>query len=298
MPDVLELFPASLCESGASGGLVTVARGQLSGRLGPLLALLPEWVPTPGRLRHRRAVRRLDAIADRMIERRRTAVERPDDLLGLLLRAREEGGNGMGDRQVRDEVLTFLLAGHDTTALLLAWSWYLLVEHPDAEGALLAELRAALGDRPPVVADLARLRGAESVLLEALRLYPPSWLLARTALRDFELGGYRLRAGTIVLMSQWVLHRDPRYYDRPDEFDPGRWADGLARRLPRGAYFPFGIGPRTCIGNTFALTDATLLLAMIAPRFRFELVPGQAVVPRPDIVLRPAGGIRAVLRRR
>ncbi len=155
-----------------------------------------------------------------------------------------------------------------------------------------------LGGRAPTVADLPRLPYTQQVLSEALRLYPPSWLLARAALRECEIGGWRVAAGTILLMSQWVSHRDTRFFERPEAFDPDRWAGDLSRRLPRCAYFPFGAGPRLCIGNTFALMEMTLLLATIAQQFRFTLVPGHRVTPRPDIVLRAEDGVQMVLHRR
>ena len=281
-----------------AAALATLAREQSTARASSVLALLPAWLPTPGNVRLRKAVRRLDRIIDGIISRRRAGGARRDDLLALLLQAREEDPGRMTDRLLRDEALTFLLAGHDTTALALSWTWYLLAQHPEAEAKLLAELRAVLGGRAPTVADLPRLRYTEQVLSEALRLYPPSWALARVALRDCDIGGQRVAAGTILLMSQWVMHRDPRYFEGPEAFDPDRWAGDLSTRLPRCAYFPFGAGPRLCIGNTFALMEASLLLATIAQQFRLTPVPGHRVTPRPDIVLRPECGVQMVLHRR
>jgi cytochrome P450 len=174
----------------------------------------------------------------------------------------------------------------------------LLAQHPEVEQKLHAELAAVVGGRAPTLDDVGKLKYTELVLTESLRLYPPAWGMARITTEELELGGYRLAKGTGVSFSQWVMHRDARWFDRPEEFVPERWADGLARRLPRFAYFPFGGGPRQCIGNAFALMEATLVLATIAQRYRFRLVEGHPVVPLPSITLRPRHGIPAVLEAR
>jgi cytochrome P450 len=193
--------------------------------------------------------------------------------------------------------MTLFLAGHETTANALAWAGYLLAQHPAAADRLAAEVREAVGDRPPAAADLPRLAYTERVVLESMRLYPPVYAFGREALDPVELGNFTLPRGATVLMSQWVVHRDPRWYDRPGEFDPDRWA-GEDRRRPRYAYFPFGGGPRGCVGNTFAMIEATLVLATVVPRFRFTLVPGHPVKPWASVTLRPAHGIRVSLARR
>lgn len=260
---------------------------------------LPRWVPTPANRRATRARRRLDAIIHGFIRQGRAAPGTRDDLLSRLLPARDaDDGKGMTDRQLRDEMMTLFLAGHETTANALAWTWYLLALHPEVEARLLAELRDVLRGRTPTVADLPRLSYAEHVVLESMRLYPPVYAFGRRALRLCELGGYAIPADTTVFMSQWVVQRDPRFYDRPEAFDPGRWADGLARRLPKFAYFPFGGGPRVCIGNTFALIEAVLVIATMLPRFHFTLVPGHPVKLQPVITLRPAQGVRVVVEER
>jgi cytochrome P450 len=260
---------------------------------------LPAWLPTPRNRRTKRAIAQLNKVIQGIIRERRAGGAGRGDLLSILLRARDaEDGQGMTDRQLRNEVMTLFLAGHETTANALAWTWYLLATHPDVEGQLLADLDAALGGRAATAADLPRLGCAERVILEAMRLYPPVYGFGREAREDCTVGGHRLPAGTTVLMSQWVLHRDPRFFDTPDEFRPARWAGGLAQRLPRCAYFPFGAGPRVCIGNTFAMMEATLILAALAPAFRFTLVPGHVVKPWPSVTLRPADGVKAVLHRR
>jgi cytochrome P450 len=278
-------------------GALAAAFAGFDARLGSWLRL-PEWVPTPKNLAARRAVRRLDEIVYGFIRRRRASGEQRDDLLSILLHARDEGdGSGMTDRQLRDEAMTLFLAGHETTALALTWTGYLLAQHPGAAAKLRAELQAVLGGRPPAVADLPRLAYAERVVLESMRLYPPAYAIGREAAAPCEVLGYPVPAGTTVFMSQWVMHRDPRFWHDPEKFDPDRWEGGLAQRLPRFAYFPFGGGPRLCIGNHFAMMEAVLVLATMAQRFRLTLVPGHPVVPWPSMTLRPRHGIQVVLRR-
>jgi cytochrome P450 len=248
---------------------------------------IPESVPTPGNLRIRRAVRRLDAILYGLINQRRTEAGQ-NDLLSILLHARHESdGTGMTDKQLRDEAMTLFLVGHETTALALSWCWYLLAQHPEVVERLETELREVLGGQPPTVADLPRLRYTEKVVQEVMRLYPPAYAIGRQAIHPCTIGGYPVPSGATILMSQWVMHRDPRYYDEPERFHPERWAGGLAKRLPRYAYFPFGGGQRVCIGNTFALMEVNLILATIAQRFRLTRTPGPAVLPRPQLTLQP-----------
>jgi cytochrome P450 len=260
---------------------------------------VPAWLPTPNNRRRRQAMRRLDWIINGIIRQRRQAGGDRGDLLSMLMRARDEGdGTGMTDQQLRDEVMTLFLAGHETTANALTWTWYLLAQHPKIEVKLLAELRDVLGDRPPTVADLPRLRYAEWVVHESMRLYPPVVAFGRQAVERCEIGGYEIPAGGTVIMSQWVVHHDARFFDNPNEFQPERWDNDLIHRLPKFAYFPFGGGPRVCIGNTFALMELVLVLATIAPRYRFQLVPGHPVKPFPSVTLRPAHGVQVVLCRR
>ncbi|HEU4439207.1 MAG TPA: cytochrome P450 [Methylomirabilota bacterium] len=263
------------------------------------LTLIPYWVPTPRNLRSRRAIRRLDTLVHRMIAQRRAVSEDRGDLLSMLLQAQDaDDGSRMTARQVRDEAMTMFLAGHETTAVALSWTWYLLGRHPDADARLADELSHVLGDRPPTVADLPRLEYASMVVTEAMRLYPPAYGLGRQAQRATEVAGLAIAAGDIVIAPTWVVHRDPRWFDEPAAFRPERWAGDLAQRLPRFAYFPFGGGPRQCIGNVFAQMEATLILAAIAQRFRLSLVPGQRITPTPYITLRPEPGIRMSLARR
>lgn len=262
------------------------------------LLFVPAWLPTPANLAMKRAVHRLDGVIYRIISERRATAHEAGDLLSLLLDAKDEDGSGMSDRQLRDEAVTLFLAGHETTAITLSWTWWLLAQHPEIEAKLHAELAGVLGGREPTFDDLPRLRYLEMVLSESLRLYPPAWSMVRMAIEDAEIGGYRVPAGCGVAMSQYVVHRDPRFFEAPEDFRPERWENDLAKRLPKFAYFPFGGGPRICIGNSFALMEATLILATIAQKFRLSLVPGENVKPLPSITLRPQNGVSVILHKR
>jgi cytochrome P450 len=198
----------------------------------------------------------------------------------------------MTDKQLRDEAMAFLLAGHETTALALSWTWYLLSQHPEAEHRLHEELKQVLGGRLPTAADLPRLTYTEAVVKESMRLYPPAWGIGRSPIKPCEIGGYRVPAGASVVMSQWVMHRDPRYFTEPERFNPARWSSEAVQKLPRFVYFPFGAGPRVCIGAGFAMMEATLLVAAIAQKFQLRLAPGHPVVPLPSFTLRPKYGIK------
>jgi cytochrome P450 len=213
-----------------------------------------------------------------------------------LLAARDEDGSRMTDRQLRDEVMTFFLAGHETTSLLLSWTLYLLAGRPAVQARLREEVDAA-GDGSPTVADLARLPYLDAVLCETLRLYPPAWAMGRKAVADCEVAGYHVPKGGSILFSQWVMHRDPRFFDDPDSFRPERWLDGLQKRLPQYAYFPFGGGQRICIGANFAMMEAGLVLVMLLQRFRVAPVHGREVVVWPAFTLRPKTGVHLVLQR-
>jgi cytochrome P450 len=259
----------------------------------------PHWVPTPLNLRIERAIRRLERILMTIISERRASGEDRGDLLSMLLHAQdEESGRKMSDQQLRDELMTLFLAGHETTANTLAWTWVLLSGHPDAEARLHTELDLVLGDRLPMVADLPMLRYTESVVNETLRFYPTVWVIGREPIEPVELGGYLIPTGTTVFMPQWVIHRDGRWFDDPEAFRPERWADGLMQRIHRYAYFPFGGGPRICIGNNFALMEATLILATIARRYRLTLTSDARIAPLPTITLRPAHGVKVELKKR
>jgi cytochrome P450 len=242
----------------------------------------------------------LDSLVYRIISERQeqASANHRGDLLALLMDAMDEDGTQMTPQQLRDETMTLFLAGHETTAQMLAWTWYLLGENPSAEARLHEELHGVLGGRPPEVAELPRLPYLQAVMYESLRLYPPAYLLARTSIEPCEIGGYDFPAGSTFVTSQWVMHRDARFYDEPDAFRPERWLDGLAQRLPAGAYFPFGDGPRRCIGQGFALLEAAIVIGTLGQRFRMRVVPSHPVAPEPLVTLRPRYGIRMTLRAR
>jgi cytochrome P450 len=262
--------------------------------LPPILRLLP----TADNLRYRRAARQLDDIVYGLIHQRRSNGKIDDDLLSGLLQAQDKGGGAISDEQLRDEVMTLLLAGHETTAVSLSWTWYLLAQYPEVEKKLWSELRAVLNGKSPCVQDLPRLPYTERVVKEAMRLYPPAWAIVRNSLKDCDIGGYRVPTGATVMMSQWVMHRDPRYYDQPEQFNPDRWLDGHAKAAPKFIYFPFGGGPRTCIGASFAAMEAVLVLAAIAQRYQVRVAPDFPVEPLPTITLRPKHGIKVALAQR
>jgi cytochrome P450 len=260
----------------------------------------PTWIPTPANMRRNRAAQRIDAILYDIIRQRRNRKEIGNDLLGILIRVCDESDGGqMTDLQLRDEAFTLFVAGHDTTALTLAWGLYLLAHHPEAAQALEKELDSVLGTRQPNAEDLARLPYTNMVVREVMRLYPSAYAIGRQAIAPCDVDGYHVPAGGKVLMSQWVVHRDPRWYQDPEQFIPERWANGLERRLPRFAYFPFGGGPRVCIGNHFALMEASLILASIARAWRVSVPPGEMpVLPKPRITLRPSGPVRLTVHAR
>ena len=259
---------------------------------------VPHWVPTLTNLRIKREIAFIENILYRIINERRASGRDTGDLLSMLLHVQDEDGSRMTDKQLRDETITLFLAGHETTASSLSWTWWLLAQNPAAEAKLHAELDEVLCGRAPSIDDLARLPYTANVITESMRLYPPAWGLARIAVEDHELGGYPVKKGMGVAMAQWVVHRDTRWYDKPEEFRPERWEGDFAKRIPRFAYFPFGGGPRQCIGNSFALMEATLILATIAQRYRLRLVPYHPVVPLASITLRPRYGVRVVLESR
>ena len=260
--------------------------------------ILDNRLPTPGNRRFNRAVEKIEQVIYRIIRERRASGRDEGDLLSMLLEAQDEDGTQMSDEQLRDEVMTLFLAGHETTALALSWAWYLLSEHPQVEANLLAELGEVLGGRTPSFEDLPRLRYTEMIIKESLRLYPPAYAVGRQAVGECEIGGYRVPAGTQLFMFQWVVQRDPRYFDRPEEFIPARWGEGLTSRLPKYAYFPFGGGPRSCIGNTFAMSEAVLLLSTISQRFHLRLSAEHRVTITPAMSLRPSEGIWMTVKKR
>jgi cytochrome P450 len=257
---------------------------------------LPQWLPTRGNRLRAVTVRRMNALAYDLIARRRAAGTSAGDLLSLLISAEAEGGGRrLSDVEIRDELMTMLFAGHETSAAALTWSCHLLSTHSVILGRLRAELASVLGDRPATMADLGELRLLGQVVKETLRLYPPAWLFDRSPRQDAVVGGYSIPKGANILVSPWVVHRDPGLWDQPDEFRPERFADGWAP--PRCAYLPFGDGPRLCVGNRFAEAEISLVLATILPRVDLSPVDGVPIRPEGGATLRPRGGLRMRIRR-
>ncbi len=236
----------------------------------------------------------LDTYIYALIAKRRASGRDTGDVISMLLAAQDDGVT-MTDQQVRDQTLTLFAAGHETTANLLAWTFYLLSAHPAKRETLLAELRSTLHGRAPEIGDLPNLPYLDWVISESMRMYPPAWTQGRRAISSFELGGYTFPAGQMVMVNQWVMHHLPEVWGDPNTFRPERWEPGQAGAIPAGAYFPFGAGPRMCIGMPFAQLEARLLLATILQRFTPTLVPGWPVVPRPRVTLRPKYGMQMTL---
>jgi cytochrome P450 len=275
-------------------GVLKLAFDLMNARLRRIIKL-PLWVPTPANLRLQRAIAELDRTVQGFIASGRSRHHHGNDLLSRLLLAQHEDGRPMSDRQLRDEAMTLYLAGHETTALTLAWSWYLLSQHRRVEEKLVSEWQRVLRGVTPTAQHLQRLPYTAAVIAESMRLFPPVYVIGREATTELELGGYRVKPGYTVLMSQWVNHRDQNFFPDPEEFRPERWQDGLAKRLPKFAYYPFGGGQRICVGSTFALIEATIILAAVGQHYRFTVDPDAVIDIKPQITLLPANGIPATL---
>jgi cytochrome P450 len=275
-------------------GVLKLAFDLMNARLRRIIKL-PLWVPTPANLRLQRAIAELDRTVQGFIASGRSRHHHGNDLLSRLLLAQHEDGRPMSDRQLRDEAMTLYLAGHETTALTLAWSWYLLSQHRRVEEKLVSEWQRVLRGVTPTAQHLQRLPYTAAVIAESMRLFPPVYVIGREATTELELGGYRVKPGYTVLMSQWVNHRDQNFFPDPEEFRPERWQDGLAKRLPKFAYYPFGGGQRICVGSTFALIEATIILAAVGQHYRFTVDPDAVIDVKPQITLLPANGIPATL---
>jgi len=259
-----------------------------------------ERLPLPASKRFLKARERLDATIYRIINERRASGEDRGDLLSMLIEARDEEGDGSGmtDEQLRDEAMTIFLAGHETTANALTWTWYLLSQHPESEARFHAEVDEVLNGALPTAEDFPRLRYTEMIFAEAMRLYPPAWVFGRRALGDYQINGYAVPARSILLMSPYIIHHDPRFFPDPYRFDPERWTPEARESRPKFSYFPFGGGPRLCIGESFAWMEGALVLATIAQRFRMRLAPGHPVEMWPLVTLRPKHGMRMILEAR
>ncbi len=247
---------------------------------------------------YQNAITLLDQTIYTMLDQRRQSGVEGDDLLGMLMQIQDaDDGSRMSDRQLRDEAVTMILAGHETTANTLTWAWMLLAQHPHVRQEMVQELQTVLEGRSPTVADMSKLPYTNRVIKEVMRLYPTVSDITREATEDCKIGGYAIPKGTTILMSQWVMHRHPRYFEDPETFNPERWKNDLEKQLPRGVYFPFGDGPRVCIGKGFAMMEALLLLATIAQNFQLELVPGHPIELQPSVTLRPKHGIQVIMRK-
>ncbi len=263
-----------------------------------LVPYLSDRFPSPLNIRYKNAMRQMDKHIYDIIQQRRTSGENPGDLLSMMMQAQDEDdGSRMSDKQLRDEIATLIFAGHETSANTLTWAWMLLSQNPEVQTKLRQELKEVLGDRLPTIADLPSLRYTNLVIKESMRLYPVVWNMFSETSADCEIGGYHVPAGCTIIGSQWVMQRDPRFFEQPEVFNPDRWAGDLEKQLPRGAYVPFGDGPRICIGRSFALMEVVLLLAAIAQKFELTLVPGQTIIPQPTITLQPKDGIKMVLKK-
>jgi cytochrome P450 len=294
------LFNAEVASDAAEiGAALTLAMEHFLRSITSVIPIPPS-VPTPANLRNRRVVERLDSIIYRLIRERRADGRDHGDFLSMLLLAEDEDDKGsMTDQQVRDEAMTIFLAGHETTANALAWTFYLLSQHPDVRSRLEAEVDAALGGRPPTLADLGKLPYALAVFKESMRLYPPAYMITRKALRDVSIGQRAVKKGEVVIINIAGMHRNSAHFKDPDRFDPGRFAPEAEKALPRHAYIPFGAGPRVCIGNHFALMEGHLVLAGLVQRARLDLSPRhRRIEPQPLITLRPRGGMPMRVERR
>ena len=258
--------------------------------------LLPTWLPTPENWQANRAKKRLNEIVYGIVEQRRRQTK--DDVLSTMLSARDEAGNQLSSKELRDEVMTLLLAGYDTTANALTWTLMLLAKHPEVEAKLMAEIASVLGNRLPTIDDIPQLPYTEMVIKESLRLYPPAWILSRELTNDCQIGDRHFSRGTVIYFSQWAVHRDARFFKDPEQFNPDRWADNLSQRLPRCAYFPFGAGARVCIGKAFSMMETTLILTMVIQKFRLTLVPEHHIELLPSFTLRPKQGVKMAIAQR
>ena len=273
------------------GGALEDTMNRYASRRG-VARFTPDWFPIPVNRAYRQGVSAIEHTVLEIIESRRKETASRDDLLSILIDARYEDGEAMTDRQLRDEAVTLFLGGIDTPALALTWCWYLLSQNPDVEQKMFEEIDSRIGSRRAKFSDTPRLCYTEMLVKEAMRLFPPAWLLSRDATETVTIGNLEIESGTSVLMSQWVTHRDPAFFADPLRFDPNRWRNGATEDLPRFAYFPFGGGPRGCIGSSFAMTEMILALATIGQRLKFRLADGARVVPYASMTLRPKDGMK------
>jgi cytochrome P450 len=256
---------------------------------------VPYWLPTPHNLAVNRVLHALDTLVKSIIAEHRSTGKDTGDLLSMLLLAQDEDGSQMSDQQLHDEVLTLLLAGHETTANALVWACYLLSQHPEVAQKLHDEVDTVLGQRAPTLEDLPRLQYVDMVIKETLRIYPPAWILGRQAVQDVELGGYEIQKGSMAFVSPYIQHHDPRWFEQPEEFRPERFSEENEKKIRAHAYIPFGAGPRVCIGSRFTLTEQKVVLTLLAQKCKLVLAPDQKVEMEPLITIRPKGGMRMII---
>ena len=257
------------------------------------------WLPTLINFRYKGALKKMDRFIYELIRQRRVNRKDSPDLLSMLIEAVDPlDGNGMSDRQLRDELVTLMLAGHESTANVLSWTFVLLCQNPSVQSKLIVELETVLRNRLPNIEDINHLEYTQQVIKESLRLYPPLYALPRCPIRDCEIGGYTFPAGCYIIVSPWIMQRSSNYFANPEQFQPERWENNLEKELPKGVYFPFGDGPRICIGKGFAMMEATLLLATIVQKFKLELLSEPPIVPFPSITLRPKYGVKVLVKER
>jgi cytochrome P450 len=280
-------------DADAVGKSLTIGANYLEQRFNNPFSTLPLWVPSPGNLRLKRALRTLNEIVLAMIRDRRREGRDHGDLLSILMQARDEETNAtMSDDELRSAVLTFFLAGHETTATALTWTWFFLASRPSIRQRVREEAVAVLGDRRPTFADASNLHHARMVIEEAMRLCPPIWAVPRQAVQDDEIGGYRIPARSTVCLCPFVTHRHPDFWENPTEFDPDRFTPERCAQRPKGVYFPFLSGPHQCIGNEFAMLEMRLIVAMVLREFDLELLPGQVIEPKGSLTIRPSSPVR------
>jgi cytochrome P450 len=254
----------------------------------------PSWVPTAHNRRKTEVLRTMTEVLMKFVEDWRASGEDRGDFLSMLMLARDEEGRPLGEQAIRDHLVSMFAAGYETTAFLLVWTWIMLARHPEVEALVHRELDRVLGGRAPSPEDIPELTYLTMVLKETLRLYPSAWILTfREPVADLEIGGYTIKKGSVVTISPHILHHDPRYFPEPERFLPERFAPSAEKQIPKGAYLPFGIGGRMCIGQSFAMSEAALIVATVAQRYRISLLPGQRVEPTGEMTLRPPPGIRA-----
>ncbi|WP_164871722.1 cytochrome P450 [Solirhodobacter olei] len=254
--------------------------------------LIPDWLPLPSNRRYLRAIADIDGVVGRIVaERKRVGTEGRNDYLSTLLTAKDQQGRPLTPKQIRDDMFSVLIAGHETTALTLTFTFYLLTQHPEIQARVIAEIDEVLGERDATSEDIARLKLTNAVILESMRVYPAAWMFGREAIEDCEIQGYHCPKGTQILIAPWVIHRDARHYEDPETFRPDRWLDGLAQRIPRCAFLPFGGGPRICVGNSLSMIETTLSLATILQRGSVEWRGTAPIKLYPSATIIPQGGV-------